>query len=135
MARFGANQRKSRVAASAPQNCATRKPGTFAGLIPENVSLRERAIVTAGFAKDVEDVNQYADVMYAPTANGAISERNREQPQITHIKPNVATNSLKTCAPPLRACCDRETAGNPNIKWAVIAPVIPPTHCTAMYPA
>ena len=34
------------------------KPGTSAGRIPTNVSLSERASVTAGFANDVEAVNQ-----------------------------------------------------------------------------
>jgi len=33
------------------------------GAIPANVSDNERAIVTAGFANEVEAVNQYADVM------------------------------------------------------------------------
>jgi hypothetical protein len=33
-------------------------PGTSAGRIPENVSDRERAMVMAGLAKDVEAVNQ-----------------------------------------------------------------------------
>jgi hypothetical protein len=49
---------KSNVAASAPRSCATMKPGIPAGAIPENVSVRPRAIVTAGFAKLVLDVNQ-----------------------------------------------------------------------------
>jgi hypothetical protein len=31
--------------------------------MPENVSLSDRAIVTAGLAKDVDAVNQYAAVM------------------------------------------------------------------------
>jgi hypothetical protein len=31
--------------------------------MPANVSEKERAIVTAGFANDVEAVNQYAAVM------------------------------------------------------------------------
>jgi hypothetical protein len=39
-----------------------KKPTPF-GAIPANVSDSERAIVTAGFAKEVEAVNQYADVM------------------------------------------------------------------------
>ena len=34
-----------------------------AGAMPANVSESERAIVTAGFANDVEAVNQYAEVM------------------------------------------------------------------------
>ena len=34
--------------------------GASAGRMPANVSDNERAIVTAGLANDVEDVNQYA---------------------------------------------------------------------------
>jgi hypothetical protein len=34
------------------------KAGASAGRMPANVSLKERAIVTAGFAKEVEEVNQ-----------------------------------------------------------------------------
>jgi len=33
------------------------------GRIPANVSLAPRASVTAGFANEVDDVNQYAAVM------------------------------------------------------------------------
>jgi hypothetical protein len=39
------------------------KAGAFPGALPANVSEIERAMVTAGFANDVEAVNQYADVM------------------------------------------------------------------------
>jgi len=70
--------------------------GTSSGRIPANVSLSDLAIVTAGFANDVDEVNQYAAVMYAPTANGTALDRRREQPQMTAINPNVATNSLNT---------------------------------------
>lgn len=38
------------------------KDGMLRGAIPANVSDRERAMVTAGFANEVDDVNQYADV-------------------------------------------------------------------------
>jgi hypothetical protein len=38
-------------------------PGTSTGRIPANESLAARASVTAGFAKDVDAVNQYAAVM------------------------------------------------------------------------
>lgn len=48
---------------NAPTNSATMKPGKSVGRIPENVLVRERAIATAGFANDVEAVNQYAAVM------------------------------------------------------------------------
>jgi len=47
----------------APQSSAAIKPGRSAGRIPEKVLLSERAIATAGFANDVDDVNQYAAVM------------------------------------------------------------------------
>ena len=67
--------------------------------------------------------------MYAPTANGTTLERVLEQPQITESSPNVATNSLNHCEGPLRACWERETIGSPNIKWATIAPLIPPEIC------
>jgi len=46
------------------------KPGASAGRIPEKVSDAARASVTAGFANEVDDVNQYAAVMKAATANG-----------------------------------------------------------------
>jgi hypothetical protein len=43
----------STVAAIAPASCMTINPGTSIGRIPANVSLAERASVTAGFAKKV----------------------------------------------------------------------------------
>ena len=39
------------------------KPGAEDGSIPANVSLRVRPMVTAGLAKLVDDVNQYAAAM------------------------------------------------------------------------
>src|SRR5439155_21835786 len=61
--RFGASQRNKNVALNAPATCATTNSGTSTGLMPVNVFVNERASVTAGFAKDVEEVNQYAAVM------------------------------------------------------------------------
>src|SRR5262245_52611130 len=89
----GTSHRNSAVAAPAPASCAATNAGTSAGRIPANVSLAARASVTAGFANDVDAVNQYAAVMYAPTANGTIALRVRALPQITASSPNVATNS------------------------------------------
>src|SRR4029079_304548 len=90
----GTSHRKRKVAAAAPAICATTNPGTSDGRIPANVSVSARANVTAGFANDVDAVNQYAAAMYAATANGAASGRRREHPRITDTRPNVATNSL-----------------------------------------
>jgi len=96
--------------------------GASTGRIPEKVLVRERASVTAGFANEVEAVNQYAAVMYAPTANGVAEERVRATPQITEIRPKVAINSLKACAAPERACVDMEYRRSPNMRCATATP-------------
>ena len=57
----------------APSNCMAIKIGADDGRIPANESDRVRAIVTAGLAKLVEEVNQYAPPIHAPTANGTIA--------------------------------------------------------------
>ena len=46
------------IAQIAPSSCAPMKPGRSTGRMPEKVLVRERAIATAGFANDVEAVNQ-----------------------------------------------------------------------------
>ena len=46
---------------------------TSEGTIPVKVLLRVLAIVTAGLEKDVDEVNQYADPIYNPTAAATIS--------------------------------------------------------------
>ena len=79
------------------------KAGASCGRMPANVSVSERAIVTAGFANDVDGVNQYAPTMYAATAYGVAACRERTQPQITASNPNVATNSLTSMPEPVRA--------------------------------
>lgn len=90
------SQPKATVATAAPINCAKMKAGVSAGRIPANVLVNALAAVTAGFANEVDAVNQYAAAMYDPTAKGTAEALVREQLQITASKPNVATNSLKT---------------------------------------
>src|SRR4029453_13166786 len=97
---LGASQRKSAVAATPPIAWPARNPGTTTGRIPAKVSLAARASVTAGLANDVEEVNQYAPVMYAPTAKATTPGRVRALPQITESRPKVATASLRACATP-----------------------------------
>ena len=46
------------VTTTAAAHWAATNPGTSFGLMPANVSLNARATVTAGFAKDVDAVNQ-----------------------------------------------------------------------------
>ena len=52
------SHRKNRTASAAPAICAATNAGACAGTIPEKVSVRLRAIVTAGLAKEVEEVYQ-----------------------------------------------------------------------------
>src|SRR5882672_3609640 len=109
-------------------------PGASAGRIPANVSLAERARVTAGLANDVDAVNQYAAVMYPATAKGTIiGEGPRAQPQMTASNPNVATNSLNIWAGPERTCCDAKNNGSSNITWAAATPAKAPTTCPTRY--
>src|SRR5580700_8579680 len=54
----GTSHRNVAVAAAAPRSCATTKPGTSTGRMPEKVSVAARARVTAGLANEVDDVNQ-----------------------------------------------------------------------------
>ena len=46
------------MARGSAKNSAAIKPSASMGRMPANVSLNERAIVTAGLAKGVEAVNQ-----------------------------------------------------------------------------
>ena len=52
------NQRTSMAATRAAASWARMKAGACAGKMPEKLSVKERAIVTAGLAKLVDDVNQ-----------------------------------------------------------------------------
>ena len=61
--RFFLGHSNKSVATNAPAICAKIKPGTSAGRMPEKVSVMERATETAGFANDVDAVNQYAATM------------------------------------------------------------------------
>jgi hypothetical protein len=120
------SQRNRAVAPAAPKSWAAIKLGTSAGRMPLNVSVAALARVTAGLAKEVDAVNQYAAVMYVPTAKGTADERSREQPHITDSNPKVAINSLKTCEMPLRACRDEDKSGSANIRWAQMTPTCAP---------
>src|SRR4051812_17521680 len=103
--------------------------------MPVKVSVSVRASVTAGFANEVDAVNQYAAVMYAPTANGTTDDLRREQLQITDSRPNVATHSLNTCDDPLRACSDSAMTGPSTIRFATATPLTAPATCATAYNA
>ncbi|SVA07287.1 uncharacterized protein METZ01_LOCUS60141 [marine metagenome] len=102
------------------------KTGILVGAIPEKVLVKPLAIVTAGLAKEVEDVNQYPAVMNKPTAYGTASGRVLRQPNMVTTKPNVATNSPIHCPLPLRIVVDGSKSGLSNMACAIITPRIPP---------
>ena len=52
------SQRNKTLARTAPKHWAKMNIGTSEGRMPEKVSLSERAMVTAGLAKDVDAANQ-----------------------------------------------------------------------------
>ena len=58
--------------------------------MPENVSLNVHAIVTAGFAKLVEALNQYVAVMYNATSVGTASVLCFNPNNIVSRRPKVA---------------------------------------------
>ena len=95
--------------------------------MPAKVSVNTRPTVTAGLAKDVEEVNQYAAPMYAPTAAGATLVRPvRANAKISRTRPAVATTSPSQRGTPVRTCCDQLTAGRSNMTFARIAPETAP---------
>src|ERR671930_440584 len=104
------------------------KPGKDAGAIPAKVSLKARPTVTAGFANEVEEVNQYADPMYAPTAAGATAARPDDaNAKISTMSPAVATTSPSHRWAALRSFVDQDTAASPYIRFATTAPATAPT--------
>ena len=99
--------------------------------MPEKVSVQLRASVTAGLAKEVEAVNQYAAVMYSPTAQGTAEALKRNTQKIVVTRPNVATHSENHCAAPVRALALSWTSGRSNIACAASMPASPPAIWTA----
>src|SRR3954447_8106608 len=116
--------------------CATTKPGTDAGAIPANVSENARPTVTAGLAKDVEDVNQYAAPMYAPTAGAASMPRPlRASAKTSATRPRVATTSPSSRWAPVRSLVERSPSGTWYMRLASSAPATAPITCTTEYAA
>jgi len=60
---FGRSSRSAAIASPAPTSWQIAKAGTFPKPMPAKVALKPRASVTAGLAKEVEAVNQYAATM------------------------------------------------------------------------
>src|SRR4029434_4888176 len=95
------------TARSDPTAAPATKPGTSAGLIPANVLVSDLAIAIAGFANEVDAVNQYAAPIHAATSHATSVGRRR--PRTTITRPNVAITSESHWEGPLRASDDHST--------------------------
>ena len=62
------NQLSINAATEAENNCTKINAGASEGAIPEKVLVIVLAIVTAGLAKEVDEVNQYPALINSPTA-------------------------------------------------------------------
>ena len=108
--------------------------GADDGRIPAKVSDKVRAIVTAGLAKLVDDVNQYAPPIHSPTANGtADALPERTHPWMIRSNPMVAMTSESQSAPEERVFVDNSTAGSWNMRFARTVPMQPPITCAMTY--
>src|SRR5215217_3642380 len=101
--------------------------GTAVGSMPVKVSVKALPTVTAGLAKLVELVNQYAPPIHAATAHGVFSVRSvRARAKITSTSPAVAITSPRAWARLARSLVDQATAGSSNIRLARTAPATAP---------
>lgn len=91
---------------------AIQKNITFSGLIPAKVSENILPIVPAGFANDVEDVNQYAEPIYVATTIAIFSffEIN-----IKNTSPKDAIASATKIFKPDLSFCENSKFSIPNI--------------------
>ena len=69
--------------------------------------------------------------MYAATANGVMPALAREEPRMTAINPNVATNSPASWPNPERTCREAENSGASNIRCASATPANAPSSWAA----
>src|SRR5438552_8946478 len=103
---------------AAPRTSKPTNAGVDLGAMPAKLFENVRAIATAGLAKLVDDVNQYAEPIYAPTANGAAELRpERTTPKMTSNSPAVATTSASQSPPAERVLVDHSIAGDENIRF------------------
>ena len=80
------------MATAQPMSCITMNIGADEGRMPAKLSVRGRATVAAGLANEVDDVNQYAPVIQAPTANWMNAWRwLRTSANTTSRRPTMAT--------------------------------------------
>ena len=121
---------------AAPTSWARTNGSTEAGAIPAKVSVNIRPMVTAGLAKEVDDVKRYAEPIQAGTRTGPSRPLPvRVSAPMIHSSPAVATTSPSSRFAPVRSFVEISSAGRPNIRLASIAPVMAPATWAGMYAA
>src|SRR5690554_3313857 len=124
----------SPTAMATPSSCMVTNIGAEAGSMPVKVSVSVRPMVTAGLAKLVDEVNQYAPAIHAATVYGTAVERPvRTQPWTTSRRPTVAINSEIQSGPEDLACVEKATAGRSNMTLARTVPTHAPITWAVMY--
>ena len=98
------------------------------GWIPVKDSVSILAIVTAGFAKLVEEVKMIAAQMYIPTLKATIFFPSDLDSKMTMSNPKVAKISEINILAPLLMLEDISTISSPKRKLANIVPKVAATH-------
>jgi hypothetical protein len=111
----GLTERANKTKARNPKHCAARNQGKPVGAIPTKVSVMDRAILTAGLAKKVEEVNQYPAVTVSATviATECCAYRRLKVMALKRITTEAA--SLKRRPTPVRSfedTCNSERSNN-----------------------
>ena len=107
------------------------KAGTWFGAMPANVSVSERANVTAGLAKLVDEVNQYAAVIHSATAAATCGSGARDESRMVSSRPNVAMTSPRYSPTLPRTRALLCSSGSPNIACAATTPTHAPANWAA----
>ena len=129
----GSSHRTTATASAPPMACATMNPGTSTGRIPANESLTARASVTAGFANDVDAVNQYAarDVgTRPPTGRHRPAPRARADDEEKPERGDDLAEELRRSGSRMSRQGEH---GAPNMRLATAVPSRPPVTCATMY--
>lgn len=112
---------------AAPMSCATINMGTALGAMPAKESLAARAMVTAGLAKDVDEVKKYAAPIHAGTRTAArCSDLRWGSAPMTMMRPAVAMISPSHRLGVSRSLVEACHAGSENMVLARRVPKRPP---------
>lgn len=120
-------------ATAIPTSWARTNQRAESGEIEEGESEKTRPIVTAGFAKEVEEVKMWPANIHAATEAAIRCDfSNCTKSRIKRTSPNVATTSPKKVPAENLPVALISSQGTSNMRFASTAPEIAPTTCEAM---